>query len=74
MYKGTFRIYRYTGWYATISSLDAYFRASMELLHPEARNAFRREDRPVYTKVRNSAPTKYAADALSAIRWLQTAV
>ena len=64
MYKGTFRIYRYTGWYATISSLDAYFRASMELLHPEARNAiFGVKNRPVYTKVRNSAPTKYAADA-----------
>lgn len=64
MYKGTFRVYRYDGWYASISSLDAYFRASMALLNPADRHAiFDVRNRPIYTKVRNSAPTKYDTHA-----------
>lgn len=64
MYKGTFRVYRYDGLYASISSLDAYYSASMMMLDPEKRKAlFNVRNRPIYTKVRNSAPTKYADHA-----------
>lgn len=59
------RAYRYTGWYAHIDSLPSYFACSMELLTPEARaGLFQIADRQIYTKIRNSPPTKYAEDAV----------
>lgn len=55
-----FRVYRHDGYYALISSLAVYFDCSMQLLRPEVREAlFGVPERPVYTKVRNSAPTIY---------------
>ena len=56
-----YRIYRYDGAFATISSLEDYFATSMELITNTAfRNAlFGIDRRPVLTKVRNSAPTRY---------------
>ncbi|MCD7788837.1 MAG: glucose-1-phosphate adenylyltransferase subunit GlgD [Firmicutes bacterium] len=56
-----FRVYRYDGYFAVISSLMDYFDHSMELIsHPEVREElFRERSRPIYTKVRNSPPTKY---------------
>ena len=46
-------------------SLSEYFAASMQLLDPEVRHAlFDIRNRPVYTKVRNSPPTRYAKGAL----------
>ncbi|MBE6656988.1 MAG: glucose-1-phosphate adenylyltransferase subunit GlgD [Ruminococcaceae bacterium] len=56
-----YRIYRYEGAFATISSLEDYFATSMELITNTAfRNAlFGVDRRPVLTKVRNSAPTRY---------------
>ncbi len=62
--KKLFRAYRYEGWYSQIDSLETYFSASMELLTPEARTGlFDGEGREIYTKIRNSAPTKYAETA-----------
>lgn len=59
-----FCAYRYNGWYSQIDSLETYFSASMELLTPEARQGlFGGEGREIYTKIRNSAPTKYAEGA-----------
>ena len=53
--------YHYDGIYLQISSLESYFAASMQLLNPEVRSGlFDAEDRAVYTKLRNSAPTVYA--------------
>ncbi len=58
--KANYRIYEYDGWYAYIGSLERYFACSMELLTDEARSGlFSVKNRPILTKVRNSAPTKY---------------
>lgn len=56
--------YRYDGWYAQIDSLETYFSTSMSLLSEEARHdLFGDPSRNIYTKIRNSAPAKYAAEA-----------
>lgn len=62
---GNFRVYRYDGYFAVISSLTDYFEHSMELItDADARNAlFGEKTRPIYTKVRNSAPAKYIGNA-----------
>ena len=58
------RIYNYDGYYSSISSLVGYFSCSMELLKNEVRaDLFGNDQRPIFTKVRNSAPTKYMANA-----------
>ena len=58
--KASYRVYDYDGWYAYIGSLESYFACSMELLTQEAREGlFNVKNRPILTKVRNSAPTKY---------------
>ncbi len=62
--KKLFRAYPYEGWYSVISSLESYFKNSMALLETEVRrDLFGDPDRQVYTKIRNSAPTKYTDDA-----------
>ena len=55
------RVYRYDGFASQVTSFNEYFSTSMGLLsHPEYMDQlFRVEDRPVFTKVRNSAPTEY---------------
>jgi len=59
-----FCIYNYEGYYSALSSLPHYFATSMELLDYETRAAlFGEKTRPVYTKVRNTPPTKYAEGA-----------
>ena len=62
--KRLVKAYRYEGWYSYISSLETYFSTSMQLLDAEARHAlFFDGNRQIYTKIRNSAPTKYAENA-----------
>ena len=62
--NGKFRAYEYDGWYAYIGSLEGYFASSMDMLTQEAREGlFDVKNRPVLTKVRNSAPTKYKEGA-----------
>ncbi len=59
--KKVFRAYAYEGVYAVISSLESYFKTSMDLLDANVRRGlFNVPDRQIYTKIRNSAPTKYA--------------
>lgn len=56
--------YLYRGIYIPITSLESYFVNSMKLLDPSVRNGlFNVENRPIYTKLRNSAPTRYAKAA-----------
>ena len=57
-----FRVYRYDGYFAAITSFADYYQHSMELISdPTVRDSlFGVKNRPVYTKVRNSAPTYYA--------------
>ncbi len=59
-----FRIYEHEGYYAQICSMEEYFACNMEQLCGNIRNElFKIEDRPVYTKIRNSAPTLYMNNA-----------
>ena len=59
-----FVTYRYDGFYELISSMESYFACSMKMLDPASRELlFGDHNRPILTKVRNSAPTKYSSDA-----------
>jgi len=52
--------YSYEGYFACVSSLSEYYMCSMELLNADVFRALLDvKDRPVYTKVRNSPPTRY---------------
>lgn len=55
------QVYRHNEFSATIASFNNYFQTSMEILKNDvARDTlFGVADRPIFTKVRNSAPTKY---------------
>ncbi len=55
--------YEYTGFYAGITSLQAYYNCNMSLLCEGNRHALF-GDRDVFTKVRDSAPTKYGNSAI----------
>ena len=63
---GRARIFRYLyeKTFIHISSLEGYFASSMKLLDPEVRNGlFNVDNMPIYTKLRNSSPTRYADGA-----------
>lgn len=63
--KKVIRAYPFEGWYSVISSLDSYYQSSMDLLKSDVRrDLFRQAERQIYTKVRNSAPTRYVAGAI----------
>lgn len=62
--KAKFMAYNYDGFYAHIGSMAGYFECSMKLLENDARDRlFGVRNRPVLTKVRNSAPTRYCEGA-----------
>ena len=53
-------VYHFDGYFAALRSLPDYFRCSMDLLDPVIRRSlFGVRNRPILTKVRNSAPTSY---------------
>lgn len=58
--------YRVPEYTAVISSLSGYFRANMALLDPEVRHSLFLTQRPIYTKVRDSAPALYGLHASAA--------
>jgi glucose-1-phosphate adenylyltransferase len=57
-----FRTYRYDGYFACISSFEDYFKHNLQLIEDKDmfNSLFNVEDRPIFTKVRNSAPTYYS--------------
>ena len=59
------KVYRYDfqGYYAGIDSMSAYYKHNMELLEKEVRDELFGE-RDIYTKVRDSAPSKYGESAV----------
>ena len=62
--QGKIVVYEYEGYYEVISSLAGFFHTNMALLDPAVRaELVANHDAPVYTKVRNSPPTRYAASA-----------
>lgn len=55
--------YEYKGYFGSISDLNSYFKVNMDLLNKGVRGElFFEPGRPIYTKVRDSAPTKYEGD------------
>ena len=63
--RRAYRTYRYNGYFACITSPQDYYKSSMELINDKSvrKELFGVKNRPVYTKVRNSAPTYYSPDA-----------
>ncbi len=59
------KIYRYAfnGYYANMTSIAAYYKHNMRLLEKDVRDELF-GDRDIYTKVRDSAPSKYGAEAV----------
>ena len=66
MKKGNTYAYHFDGFFLRITSLESYFSSSMQLLGEEARYGLTGvENRPIYTKVRNSAPTIYKLKSMT---------
>ena len=62
--KEVYKIYDYKGCYASVGSMTGYFDCSMKLLDADMRaQLFGVRNRPVLTKIRNSAPTRYCEGA-----------
>ena len=62
--KKNIRAYIYEGFCASVNSLESYFNVSMKMLEDDVRaDLFANRDRQIFTKVRNSAPTKYDSAA-----------
>ena len=59
------QVYKHTDYSAVVTSFGDYFSVSMDILKDRdiRRALFEIADRPIFTKVRNSAPTKYVGDA-----------
>lgn len=62
--KKNIRAYVYDGFCASVASLESYFNVSMKMLEDDVRaDLFANRDRQIFTKVRNSAPSKYDSSA-----------
>ncbi|MBR3965591.1 MAG: glucose-1-phosphate adenylyltransferase subunit GlgD [Clostridia bacterium] len=62
--RANYFVYHYSGFYAQINSLAGYYSCNMKLLEKGIGDAlFSQPNRPILTKVRNSAPTRYTGDA-----------
>ncbi len=61
-----YRVYRYDGYFACLTSFAEYYSNSMELLTNQdiRESIFNVKNRPVYTKVRNSNPSYYSTDSV----------
>ena len=59
-----FFVCNYDGFFARVNSIESYFRCSMKLLEPAARESlFYRRNQTIFTKIRNSVPTRYLPTA-----------
>lgn len=58
---GKYRVYGYEnkGYCAAISSINDYFEFNMDLMKKEVRDELFNPKRPIYTKVRDDAPSRY---------------
>lgn len=55
--------YEHKGYFEEISSLNKYYKVHMDLLNPEVfKGLFGKTE--IYTKIKDSAPTKYGANAI----------
>lgn len=51
--------YEFKGYFASVTSLDTYFKTNMALMDPLVRADLFNQDRPIFTKVRDDMPSKY---------------
>ena len=60
-----YKSYRYGGYVATVSSFLDYYRCSMDVVKDSAARdtLFGKKEAPIFTRVHNSSPTKYAESA-----------
>lgn len=58
-------VYVFDGFVAAITSLDMYYKKSMELLYPRVREQLFLHDRPIITKDRSDVSTYYSSEAKS---------
>ena len=62
--KKNIRAYIHNGFCASVTSLESYFNVSMKMLEDAVRaDLLGNRNRQIFTKIRNSAPTKYDAEA-----------
>ena len=57
------RGYEYTGYRARVCDMKSFFNENQRLIDPANLHALFPKERPVYTKVRDAAPVRYAMDA-----------
>ncbi|MFQ3546482.1 glucose-1-phosphate adenylyltransferase subunit GlgD [Halobacillus rhizosphaerae] len=55
--------YEYKGAHSLINSVESYYRNSANLLNHKEHDDLFREDTPIYTKVKDEAPSKYSHDS-----------
>lgn len=55
--------YRHDQYVAKINSIQSFFRHNMDILKPDVWQELFVKDRPVYTKVKDEAPTNYRREA-----------
>lgn len=60
---GFVNAYEFTGHVECINSLNAYYKANMNMLNLKVNKELFFEHGPIYTKVKDEAPTKYAQDS-----------
>ncbi len=57
--------YKFNGYKNKIDSIESFFKFNLELLEPDVRNELfgKNDGRSIYTKAKDSVPTKYGRDA-----------
>ncbi len=62
---GKFRVFAFEnkGYTAFISSINSYFAFNMDLMKKEVRDELFNPKRPIYTKVRDDAPSRYGLES-----------
>jgi glucose-1-phosphate adenylyltransferase len=55
--------YRFDGYFSRICSMDTFYKANMNLLSTSNREKLFLSNRPIYTKVRDNPPAKFAIGA-----------
>lgn len=56
--------YLHRGYAGIVNTVQSYYKHSMQLLHPSIwRELFFRQNRPIYTKIKDEPPARYAENA-----------
>lgn len=55
--------YKHEGYVGRMHSLNAYFKVNKDILNQEVRDDLFQNDRPIFTKIKDEAPTKFGENA-----------